>query len=220
MSSEPRRLDEVLATVREIHSSPEHAERVAQFDREQAERARQEIRRGWTRAGIPERLHDCVSSPTETPALGAVRSWLSSGKTLLALIGPPDRGKSTAACWAAAQVGGRVVKAIDLVRRGTYDTRWWDALYAERLVVVDDLGTEPADEKGYALANVHALIDRAYDGRPALVFTANLTPQRFLERYLTSDGERSLQRFRESGEIVECVSGTGFRPTGIVPRKV
>jgi DNA replication protein DnaC len=220
MSSEPTPISALLEKVREIHASPEHAERVAEHEREQRRLDRLESRRTWVRAGIPERLLDCVEAPKETPALDVVRTWLASGKTLLALLGPPDRGKSTAACWAAAQIGGRVIKAMDLIRHGTYDVRFWDALYAEKLVVVDDLGTEPQDEKGYALANVHALIDHAYDGRPRLVFTANLRPEAFVERYLKSDGERSLQRFRESGEIADCQSGAGFRPASILSRKV
>lgn len=39
----------------------------------------------------------------ETPALTRARTWLADERRLLALVGVPDAGKTTAASWAAAQ---------------------------------------------------------------------------------------------------------------------
>lgn len=174
----------------------------------------------WTQEGMPRRAWPHVVNPSETPALSVVKEWLASPLTILILTGLPDRGKTIAACWALAQKSGCFIKAIDIVRRGMFDTAWWSALYEAEILVLDDLGTEPLDEKGYALANVQALVDRAYDGRPRLIVTSNLALSVLSQKYLVSDGGRSLERVRECGQIVECVNSAGFRPSTLTPRRI
>ena len=201
--------------------SPEQSqERDERQRREEAAERAATIAAYRRRAGIPARVWPALDNPSDTPALLAVRDWLAESLTILILTGVPDRGKTVAACEALDKRGGRFVKAIELVRRGMFDNDFWDAIYAAPIVVVDDLGTEPLDDKGYALANVQALIDRAYDGAPRLIVTANLSLATLRDKYLASDGGRSLGRVRERGEIVECVDGEGFRPTATETRRV
>lgn len=173
--------------------------------------------RRWTRIGIPPRVFPTLHAPQETPALASVKAWLESPKTILLLSGFPDRGKTVAACWALFQTPGpcRFLKSIDVVRHGTFDGDFWDGVNGAPLVVLDDLGTEPVDEKGYAMANLQALWDRAYDGLPRLVATTNLGIASFSERYLAADGGRAAQRLRECGHVVEFMDGNGFRPKSL-----
>ena len=98
---------------------------------------------------------------------------------------------------------GRFVKALDLVRAGTYDDAFWTRLKATPFLVVDDLGTEPLDDKGWALANIAALIDARYDSTAKTVITTNLDAGQFKARYGASDGGRLVDRLRESAEFVQ-----------------
>lgn len=221
--SDPEPLSSIIARTR-LAFVPVSAERAAELDaqraREQDRERRQATETRRRRIGIPSRVWPALDDLHDTPAVVAVRDWLTTPKTILVLTGVPDRGKTVAACSAMDVRGGRFVKAIELVRRGMFDNDFWDGLYAAPLVVVDDLGTEPIDEKGYALANIHALLDRAYDGAPRLIVTANLSLDTLRTKYLASDGGRSLDRVREAGQIVECVEGEGFRPKGLTPLRV
>lgn len=221
--SDPEPIEAVIARAR-LAFVPISAERAAELDaqrdREQERERRQATETRRRRIGIPSRAWPALDDLHDTPAVVAVRDWLTTPRTILVLTGVPDRGKTVAACHALDVRGGRFVKAIEIVRRGMFDCEFWDGLYAAPLVVLDDLGTEPLDEKGYALANVQALIDRAYDGLPRLVVTANLSLDVLRAKYLASDGGRSLDRVRERGEIVECVEGEGFRPKSLTPRRV
>lgn len=177
--------------------------------------------RDWRARGIPERLwpmlHDGAPdepvgplAPRPTPALEAVGRFLSPSerRTLLVLSGPVDAGKTVAACWGAAWGGGRVVKAIELVRAGLYpeDPGFWPRLYADRLLVLDDLGVEPLDTKGFGLAAISDLVDRRYDSGRKTIATTNLPQGAFRARF----GDRVWRRLVEVGAFV----GVSARPAG------
>ena len=169
---------------------------------------------GWRSRGIPERLwpmlHDGAPdetvgplAPKPSPALEAVGRFTSPSERRLVLVlaGPVDSGKTTAAAWAAAWAHGRLVKAIDLLRAGLYpdDHGFWPRLYAEHLLVVDDLGTEPLDAKGFGLAAISDLIDRRYDGARKTILTTNLPGAAFRSRF----GERLWRRLVEVGMWID-----------------
>lgn len=173
--------------------------------------------RDWAARGIPERLwamlHD--GAPDEpigplaarpTAALDAVSRFLAPDdpKTSLVLTGPVGSGKTVGAVWGATWNGGRVVKALDLVRAGLYpaDPGFWPRLERERVLVIDDLGTEPLDGKGFGLAAIEDLIDRRYDGARKTIATTNLTKDAFRARF----GERVWRRLVEAGRWVELGS--------------
>jgi DNA replication protein DnaC len=112
---------------------------------------------------------------------------------------------------------GQFVKAIDLVRAGTFDAAFWESLEAASVLVVDDLGTEPLDEKGWALANLAAMLDGRYDSLRKTILTTNLPLAAFKARYCTADGGRLYDRLRESGAYVE-LSGKSLRQPVTVPQ--
>jgi hypothetical protein len=174
--------------------------------------------RDWRARGIPERLwamfHDGAPdepvgplAPKPTAALEAVGKFLSSAdaRTVLVLAGPVDTGKTVAAAWGAAWSGGRLVKAIDLIRAGMYpdDHGFWPRVHAEKLLVVDDLGTEPLDGKGYGIAAITDLVDRRYDGARKTIVTTNLPLEEFKARYGAGLGARLWRRIVEVGRFVE-----------------
>jgi DNA replication protein DnaC len=213
-----------MATDPEYRAEHERRERErAEFERQQREDeaararlARTERRRA---AGIPERVIRLLDTPgalRETEALRIVRAFLESGKTFLVLAGGVGPGKTVAAAVAVEEHRGQLVKAMQLTRTGTYGEEaqaFWAALEETPLLALDDLGTEPRDEKGWAEANLSALLDERYDAELPVVITTNLPFEKFEARYLTSDGGRLLDRFREAGEFHE-LRGESMRPGG------
>jgi DNA replication protein DnaC len=186
----------------------EREEQLVSWRAEQDRRAHEKRREG---AGIPRRLWrllDGTEPLLDTEAMAAVRAFLGSGKTFLVLAGGVGPGKTVAAAWAVEQRRGRMVKAIDLTRLGTYDEERWDELRSCPLLAIDDLGTEPRDEKGWAAANFEALLDHRYDWQAPTVLTTNLPFDAFKARYLTADGGRLRDRFMECGEFVEISEGS------------
>lgn len=163
---------------------------------------------------MPERVLRLLGLARATDAVKAVREFLANdSRTLLVLAGGTGCGKTVAACvgldeylllegWSYRRAG-RFVKAIDLVRAGTFDREFWDGYAATPMLVVDDLGTEPLDEKGWALANLAALIDKRYDACRKTILTTNLDVAKFKARYCAADGGRLIDRLREAGAFVE-----------------
>lgn len=189
-------------------AAADSARRIAEWEAERARQAQERVREAH---GIPRRIWHLIDNPAaldDTAALEAVRAFLSSGKTFLVLAGGVGPGKTVAGAWASEQRGGLFVKAIDLVRTGTYDEERWDELRGARLLTIDDLGTEPRDEKGWAAANFEALIDHRYDWIRPTILTTNLPFDAFRTRYLTADGGRLNDRFREVGEFVELTDAS------------
>jgi hypothetical protein len=184
--------------------------------------------RDWAGRGIPERiwpmLHDGAPdqpvgprAPQPWEALEVVGRFTSPAepKTILVLAGKVDTGKTVAAAWGAAWGLGRFVKAIDLVRAGLYpaDPFYWPRLHGERLLVMDDLGAEPLDPKGFGLAAISSLIDQRYDGARKTIITTNYSLEAFRDRYGTGAGERIWRRLVEVGKFHE-LRGRGVDASG------
>lgn len=214
---------DVLAEIRaraeahrqQMEADPDYRERV---EREQAEEVRvraQSARRErldrLQRRGVPKRLWDSLLEPKETDALRVAREWASKRSPLfLVLAGGIGVGKTFAAAAAVAESdGGRFVKAIEIARAGQFNEEFWDKVHYAGLLAIDDLGTEPLDEKGWALAGLHALFDRRYDDARPTVITTNLPLDAFMARYGT-DGGRLRDRLRECGRWVN-LAGESMR---------
>jgi DNA replication protein DnaC len=213
-------------------SATEESERKAAEERDRAASSaalrRAEVERVRASAGIARRAWPFLDSPERTSALLAVEDFAGSTETLLVLAGGVGCGKTVAASawleraiadadrktWAKGyrtnqerDAEGLIVKAIDLARAGTFDREFWDRIGAMNFLVVDDLGTEPLDEKGWMVANVRALIDRRYDDDRRTILTTNLNLDAFRERYC-ADGGRLLDRLRERGAFIEVADGS------------
>lgn len=193
------------------------------------EQLREHRERDWTAREIPRRvwrmLHDGAPPPPGTPpeaatcgpdapkpwpALEAVGRFLQpeQPKTILVLTGPVDTGKTVAAAWGVAWSGGRFAKGIDLLRAGLYpdDPKFWQRLFAAKVLAVDDLGVEPLDSKGFGLAAIEDLVDRRYDGGRKTIITTNAPPVVFRDRF----GERIWRRIAEVGIVVGLVPARRF----------
>jgi DNA replication protein DnaC len=215
-----RRMIEDPAYRAEIEAK-EHEER-----RRRESEAERVLERAWETAGIEPRVIRVLREPRPTTALRHVREFMADEHhTILLLAGSPGNGKTVAAC--SALVGavrgdysmqadhiGRFVKAIDLVRAGTFDAAFWSGLRETPVLVIDDLGAEPLDEKGWALANLASLLDSRYDAEAKTILTMNLTPARFHARYCANDGGRLFDRIREVGTTVQIREPSMRRPRG------
>ena len=165
--------------------------------------------------GLPERLAEILALPlADTQALAAVRAWLDRDLTFLVLGGSVGVGKTVAAASAFVERGGLFRKASQITRMSQFDEESWDRLYRARLLVVDDLGTEPHDQGGWATAALLDLFDRRYDARARTILTVNITVETFRQRY-GQDGGRFLDRLRESGEWFNVAGESMRRPGGV-----
>ena len=179
----------------------------AMLDEAERELAVARVRRARVRGRIPARVVPLLDAGVRpTACVEAVRAFVASQLSILVLAGGVGSGKTVAACEAVERAGlagsSLFVKALDLVRAGTFDEDFWREVRTAKLLVVDDLGVEPLDEKGWALANLLALIDARYDDATKTILTTNLDADRFLARY-GADGGRLRDRMREAGQFFE-----------------
>lgn len=155
--------------------------------------------------------------PGDSPAMTAVRRYAKAPQMLLVLAGGVGTGKSTAATWAALEVGGFspvFLRANELEARGRYDKELRTWLRTRSMLVLDDLGAEVLDGKNVFRSLLDEVVDTFYGDRKRLVVTTNLLKQRetvgdgvvkfsepqFVERY----GERITSRFSQSGLWFDC----------------
>lgn len=201
----------------------QEAEAKAPADRELARQAwlrdRQEVLRvgGFGRVHL-DRCRD--EDPGTTLALEGARQFVAGGKAILLLAGGVGCGKTTAGCWVAREVGGarpRRVRATDLERRGRYDREFTGWLDERTMLVLDDLGAEPIDGKGYFAALIDELVDDAWENRRRLVVTTNMGREQLRERL----GPRAFSRLtdRAATMAVRCgdedLRQRGAEPTPI-----
>lgn len=155
------------------------------------------LRSRLSAAGVPERTltHVFDAQPLETEALKALQAALESKPTIVVLSGGVGCGKSCAAAWWLSQAEGAWVAAADLAKVG--DDAVTAQLRAKRLVL-DDLGMEYLDGKGYLLAKLDSLVEHRNANMMPTVITTNLGAAEFKSRY----GKRVEDRIREAGPFV------------------
>jgi len=108
-------------------------------------------------------------------------------------------------CWVPRQRPRyQFVTTARLSRMSQYDEKTVDALESVPLLIIDDVGAEYADAKGYFASMFDALINARYANQLRTVLTTNLTGRQFKERY----GERIADRIREAGRFVELDSAS------------
>jgi hypothetical protein len=174
---------------------------------------------------------------TEAPAsVQIAHGWVSrflreNGEwCFLFLAGPVGVGKSCAAAWfldsprtftephpfggpaktTIREALGRFITADAVAKASNYDGEFWDALRDTPRLVLDDLGIERLDDKGWGLANLSGLLCHRHAHRLPTVITLNLTRRTFEDRYASSDGGRLRDRLRESAWFVE-LTGPSLR---------
>lgn len=202
-----------------LRTDPAYAAKVAANDRERAEHERTVARAARERfldaAGVPPRTWPLLldGSLQETPAVAHVRAWLAAGShpNFLVLAGGKGTGKTTAACFAIAERGGRRVTARELAAASDFDRDLQRSLAGATLLVLDDLGAESLDEKGWGANRIGGLLDARYERRRATLIATNLTMRDFLARY-GQDGGRLQDRLRQAARWVDIAGASMRRP--------
>jgi len=168
-----------------------------------AERA--QARAGALVRGVPliaiEAVYD--KEPIRTNAMDVVAAW-NGLTTFLVMSGGVGCGKTGASSLWAVNQGAVFITAKAFGSMSPYSDDARAVVLAKRLVL-DDLGAEYADAKGFFLANLDALIDHRYAQRLGTIITTNLGSQAF-----KAYGDRVLDRLRESGSFKQ-VFGKSLR---------
>ena len=172
------------------------------------------------KAGVIRDLADlvCAGPVDQTEAVEALRDELNAGARFVILSGGVGVGKSVAAAWwlhralemnhGAADVTW--LHAHQLARLTGYDSvAQLDAVESCDFLVVDDLGLEYLDAKGWLATAIDSLVYQRHGNRRLTVCTTNLKVDEFRARY----GARVADRIRQCGVFVE-VAGTSLRRAG------
>lgn len=202
-----------------------------ELGRKQAENAERE--RPFARlsdCGVPRRVVDVVRSHQSTAAVARVLRWVEErakdqSSWCLVLSADKGLGKSVAAgLWlmhsnpSCPKYVGKAgtVERLDawwpisrFARVEGYDGKFDSLCNHDGPIVLDDLGSEYLDGKGWFLQALDAFVDARYaEYRPTLI-TTNLTADQFKARY----SERVADRLREGGSFYEF-RGASMRKAG------
>lgn len=173
-----------------------------------------ETRKRMVTFGVPVKDVEAIAVKglEDSIAMQHAREFEGAKQYILILSGPAGSGKTTAAAnWlvragpilAAAKFGLKLhppmfITATRLFRASRYDTDLMDTIEKARKLVVDDIGTEYSDQKGFVTSFVDGLFNSRYEHLLPTVFTTNLRVDDFKARY----GERVARRIRRVGKFV------------------
>lgn len=160
--------------------------------------------------GMPERVlrHVYDRDALETAAVLRLREAFAATPRpdIVVLSGSPGVGKTTAAGAWCVRSGGRFTTISELARLDRYDDEKWRAVSRCRALVIDELGNEFLDGKGFLLGAIDALVNDRYAEQLPTVITTNLGVEEFRARY----GDRVADRIREAGRFV-VIAGESMR---------
>ncbi len=178
---------------------------VRRMSQEEAMRQR-ERRAELEKANVSPRTLEAVfdAEPWDTEATKGLAAALNMTPkpTIIVLQGGVGCGKSCAAALWAVRSEARWITAKAFARLG-YDAEV-ELLGRCKALVLDDLGTEYADGKGFFQSNLDGLIDDRYSRKLATVITTNVPFDEFKARYQ----DRISDRLREAGQFVEVAGGS------------
>jgi DNA replication protein DnaC len=101
---------------------------------------------------------------------------------------------------------GEYVEAADLIAVAIEDKARYLKLRKASLVVLDELGTETADDKGYWQRTFNTLWNGWYAGCAKVIVTCNLSVEQFSTLY----SERARDRLKERGRFL-YIGGESLR---------
>ena len=175
---------------------------------------RDEHRRSLTDAGVVAGLAELAvdGNYTRTDALRSLDQQFDAGLCFVVLSGGVGVGKSAAAAvWlrerlvAHGRIWMRWLHAHHLARAARSDDGDQVALLEKvDFLVLDDLGTEFLDAKGWLSATLDSIVHQRHGARRPTVVTTNLDVEAFRARY----GERVADRIRECGAFVHVAGGS------------
>jgi DNA replication protein DnaC len=224
-------LEERMRWLEEREKDPEWiAKREEEEARERAENERKAVQFKAdliAAIDIPRRACDALASEYETSALARVRD-LEDG--ILVLSGKAGCGKTVAAArwlldWVDVAMQKRTAlrdswnrpiqnacplftTAIKLSRSDHYDDEKMGRLFTCHRLVLDDLGAEYLDGKGFFMSSLDEVINERYQRRLPMIVTTNLPAEDFKARY----GERVADRVREAGVFVSIAESSHRKP--------
>lgn len=157
----------------------------------------------------------------ETRAVRVARKWLDTRPTpWLVLSGGVGCGKTLAAVYAAAELGGMYITAPELVECFARAAREKTeaAILRTPMLIVDDLGTEDDKPATFASALFRLMSHR---NRRRTVFTTNLTRERLLdpERYTLRFAERleHMTTTADGRSLIVELGGKSLRRKAVAP---
>jgi DNA replication protein DnaC len=198
-------IKQAVERMRLMSEDPAYQARIAELNRETEEQQairKETERRLWLHtSGVPRATWDLLDAPEATAAVKSAADFLARPACLfLTLAGPRGRGKTSAAAWACYQRRGRFVDAHDLVRAGTFDRGLWDDLGRTPLLVVDELGSEYANDS--FRADLFGVLNKRQGDLRQTIIVTNLDAAGFRLRYLSGPMDRLEDRLRAYGEWV------------------
>lgn len=142
---------------------------------------------------------------------------LQSQRTLTILSGRTGCGKTVAAAgwlysWALEFRQGLWLTAARLARWNRYETEKMNQVLMVSRLVLDDLGAEFIDTKGFFMALLDELVNERYANGRQTVIATNLNSEEFKDRY----SERIVDRIREKGQFV-AIASLSLRPPSARP---
>lgn len=147
------------------------------------------VEKQWASRDVEVRLRELLSrgcprvharkiaeeSLEASPYIEAVEGFLTGDKTILVLSGGVGCGKTQAACMAFNLASDVLfVRAGSLNRISMYDAEEMARLHSASVLIIDDVGIEYADRKGFLLALLDDMIDPRYSEGRHTIITTNL----------------------------------------------
>lgn len=193
---------DAFALTCERRTSPSCPREISAFDQA---REREELVAMFRAANVPRDSADAVLDGFHpTDATQAVDRFLVDPQArTLVLAGSVGVGKSVAAAYAMSRRKGfcRFVSASSLPDISRFDEaamREKRLAYDCSLLVLDDLGTEYGDAKGWFHSVLEPLLVDRHGNKRRTIITCNLPTEAFVQRY----GERIADRIAGSGMFV------------------
>lgn len=153
------------------------------------------------RARVPRRHQNAIldGEIRDTSAMRSARAYMRNMDRFpcLVLAGATGCGKSVAAAWTIGEFGGVWIYSTNL-GKAQREPDLWHRILTSGLLVIDDVGAEYADDKGWFQGVLADVIIQRYDSMLPTVLTTNLTLARFVERYGARMGERVQDGYCES----------------------
>lgn len=226
MNEFAERLGAVMGRISQVAADPT---RIDEYERRHGETARSEqmakarrMRRRdildrecvpLTEAGMFSVVNELQPHPE---ACAMILRWAANtaAPRLLAFVGDRGQGKTVGASWWVANVDGRYVKLRELVRLhraqwGDDHERWRSYMGAKNLVV-DEVGSEKAEERQAAQAAIADLVDDRLRVGLRTLFLGNITAEQWDARM----DARTSDRWLEVGYTLELAKGRSMRNRG------
>lgn len=204
-------LKRIIERAQKASESPEAQKRQVEAAEYDARQQSHNLLKALEAVGVPRKSREAALGELKlTSALGQVQSWSQTTRNLLILSGGVGVGKSVAAAWWMAQMVVDMKptprtprhwwRAMLVARRGVYSDEH-EMLYSVRGLVIDDVGTEYSDVRGFFGSTLEDVVDHRYENGLPTLLTTNMRPADFCERY----GERIHDRLCECGAWIALV---------------